>query len=318
MAIPSGLKEMMSPFVFNAARRPLGALMLLWPALLVAPALRAQGGPPTPAEQAAIDPAMEGVGVTQKLNATLPQDLRFVDDTGVGVTLRHYFQNGRRPVILTLNYYKCPLLCGLMLNGLLDALKQINLEPGRDFEVVTISFDPLEDWDLARAKKASYVREYGRSSAAAGWHFLVGERDAIRALTDAVGFSYKWNAETEQWMHPATLILCMPDGRVSRYLGGVMFDPRTLRLSLVEASQGHVGTLFDQVFLTCFHYVDDHGKYSANVRNLMRIGGLLTVLILAATIVSMRSSERRRRSLAAAHAEVSPGASGQIDRSPRG
>lgn len=237
---------------------------------------------------------MEGVGVTEQLGAQLPLDLEFVDESGRPVRLGDYF-DGRRPVILTLNYYNCPLLCGLLLNGMLEAIKPLTWTPGQEYQLVTLSFDPLEGPQLARAKKQNYINEYGRSDAANGWHFLTGKREPIKALTAAVGFSYRWDEAQQQWMHPATLIICTPDGKVSKYLGGVTFDPRTIRLSLVEASEGKVGTLFDQIFLTCYHYDANAGRYVGSAVAFMRLGGGLTLAALAVTLVVVWRIDAARR-----------------------
>ncbi len=236
----------------------------------------------------------EGVRVEQKLNAPLPLDCQFVDDRGAVVRLGDYFGKGK-PVVLTLNYYGCPMLCGLQLNGLVEALKKMELIPGRDFELLTISFDPLEQPRLAAAKKANYIRALGKPAAARGWHFLTGRKDQIRKLTEAVGFYYRWDEASQEWKHRATTIICTPEGRISRYLGGVAFEPKTLRLSLVEASDGKVGSLWDQVFLTCFHFSIQDGKYTANVLAIMRLGGTLTLLMLGTTILVLWRRELRRR-----------------------
>ncbi len=242
----------------------------------------------------------KGVRVEQKLQTRLPLDCRFVDDRGVPVKLSDYFGKGK-PVVLTLNYYGCPMLCGLQLNGLVDVLKKMRLTPGKDFELVTLSFDPLEKPRLARAKKANYIRALGKPGAASGWHFLTGSKDQIRRLTEAVGFYYRWDEKLGEWKHKATTIICTPDGRISRYLGGVAFHPKTLRLSLVEASDGKIGSLWDQAFLTCFHFSVQDGKYTANVMAIMRLGGTLTLLMLGVTILVLwRREVRRRRRLAAA------------------
>jgi protein SCO1/2 len=234
------------------------------------------------------------VRIDEQLDAQLPLDLEFYDEDGRTVRLRDYF-DGRRPVVLTLNYYRCPMLCGLMLNGMLDALKKIPLDPDEDFQIVTLSFDPLEQPALAKAKKRSYVNEYGRSSAERGWHFLTGERDPIKSLTAAAGFHYRWVEERQEWAHKASLIICTPDGRISRYIGGVMFDPSTVRLSLIEASDGKIGSFFDQVFLSCFHYVSDDGKYTASAIGLMRIGGVVTLIFLGTVLLTLWIRDAHRR-----------------------
>lgn len=237
---------------------------------------------------------LEGVGVTEHLNAQLPLDLDFVDESGRPVKLGSYF-DGRRPVILTLNYYRCPMLCTLQLNGLIDGLRRMDWTPGEQFEIVTVSFDPAETPSLAKAKKDNYLGEYGRPSAAKGWHFLTGKQKSIKTLTETVGFGYKWNADRGQWIHIAALYACTPDGRVSRYLYGVMFEPGTLRFSLIEASEGKVGSTLDQIILYCYHYDSATGKYSLGAMSVMRIGGGLTLLALAAILGTLWRREARRR-----------------------
>ncbi len=277
------------------------------PGILGAALLAAAAGAQERADR--LPPELEGVGITERLGVQLPLDLEFTDESGAEVRLGKYF-GGRRPVILTLNYYACPTLCGVQLNGLLDALRQLDWLPGREFEIITLSFDPLETHLLARAKKRAYIEEYGRREAERGWHFLTGRKAAIRALTEAVGFRYKWNPQQEQWAHSAALILCTPEGVVSRYLGGVYYEPKTLRLSLVEASQGRIGTLWDQIFLTCFHYVSSEGRYVPAAMAIMRLGGIATVLILAVGIGLLwrREVGRRRAALARAAGGTAPGA----------
>lgn len=278
----------------NRPDRLLAALALSLTGWLTASPAPAQYNPGTPRE-------LEHIGVTEKLGAPLPLELEFVDDRGRTVRLADYF-DGRRPVILTLNYYRCPMLCGLLLNGLLDAIKPLDWTPGGKFQIVTLSFDPLEGPQLARAKKQTYINELGRADAAGGWHFLTGQREAIRRLTEAVGFSYAWNEKQQEWAHPATLIFCTPDGKVARYLGGVMFEPGTVRMALLEASQGRIGSLFDQVFMTCFHYDADAGRYTASAVGLMRLGGGLTLAVLAVTLaVLWRMDVARKRRVPAAN-----------------
>jgi protein SCO1/2 len=236
-------------------------------------------GTSAPAQVATDEPEeLKGVGVDEKLDAQVPLDLAFTDSEGRAVRLGDYFR-GEQPVMITLNYYSCPMLCTVQLNDIVTALKEVSLEPAKDFELVTISFDPLEGPSLAKSKKRNYVSEYGRVSAAKGWHFLTGKQDPILALCRAVGFKFKWNPDQQQWAHPATAIICTPDGRISRYLG-LPYEPKTLRLSLVEASEGKIGTLFDKVFLTCFHYVGGQGQYTADVMGIMRLGGAAIVVIL--------------------------------------
>jgi protein SCO1/2 len=254
---------------------------------LTAAAARAQPSDATP-------PAMEGVGIDEQLNAALPLDAVFHDETGKALPLSELF-TGSRPVILTLNYFQCPMLCGLQLDGLIDALKALNWTPGRQFDLLTVSFDPLEDSRLGRLEKQQYLSKLEQPGIGAGWRFLTGSKENIKRLTSAVGFRYRWNDETNQWAHPSALILCTPDGRISRYLGGVAYDPQTLRLSLVEASQGRIGSLFDQVFLTCFHYDSVAGKYAPMATGMMRAGGVITLVLLGLLLAVLWRRERRRR-----------------------
>ncbi|OYV92863.1 MAG: hypothetical protein B7Z68_09530 [Acidobacteria bacterium 21-70-11] len=223
--------------------------------------------------------ALEGVGITEHLGARIPLGLEFTAEDGTPVLLSRYF-DGKRPVILTLNYYRCPMLCGLMLNGLVDGLKGLSWTPGKQFEVVTLSFDPLETHTLAMLKKESFISELGRPAAAAGWHFLTGSQANIKALTDAVGFSYRYDEKLQQYAHPTGIFLLAPDGRITRVLYGVTFPPRTLKLALTEAGEGKVGSAGDQILLYCFHYDSNAGRYVLAANNLMRLGGVATVLVV--------------------------------------
>jgi len=249
----------------------------LLPLLIAAPAA-AQRSEPLPKE-------LEGVGITEVPGARIPQGLAFLDEDGKTVHLSDYFASGR-PVILTLNYYRCPMLCGLMLNGLLDGLKELKWSPGREFEIVTVSFNPLETPTLARLKKQSYMEELGRPEAVGGWHFLVGQPDAIKALTDAVGFHYRYNEERKEYAHAAGLFVATPDGRVARYLYGVVYEGRTLRLALTEAAEGKIGSSTDQFLLYCFHYDAKEGRYVIAATKIMRLGGGATALILGLWLVT--------------------------------
>ncbi len=277
-----------------ALRTCLLLVALLTPAVpVVGQVGRAPSGEPAANPIPETPPELEGITVVQKLDAQLPLETVFTDSTGRQVRLGDLFEEGR-PVILTMNYYRCPMLCGLLLNGMVDALKEIDLDPGRDFTLVTVSFDPLEKPSIAKPKKKNYVTEYGHPNAAAGWHFLTGSPESIRALASATGFRFRWNEARQEWAHPSTLILCTPEGRISRYLGGVFFEPKVLRLSLIEASDGKIGTLFDQVFLSCFQWHPEKG-YTAQMMTIMRLGGGLTVAGLAITILILRQFESWRR-----------------------
>ncbi len=226
---------------------------------------------------------LEGVGITEKLDAQIPLELEFQDERDQTVQLKQYFI-GDRPVLLILAYYRCPMLCTLVINGAVEALKEIPLEPGEGYEIVTVSIDPLETPNLAQFKKQNYIKEFGKPEAAAHWHFLTGKEKNIKQLADAVGFGYKYNEDREEYAHPAVITICTPDGRVSRYLYGIQFEPQTMRLSFVEASEGKIGSTLDQVLLYCFHYDAEAGRYAPVAMNIMRIAGGGTVIILGIAI----------------------------------
>ncbi len=249
----------------------------------------AQRGEPLPTE-------LEGVGITEHLDAQVPLDIAFDDETGKQVTLGSYFVKDR-PVILTLNYFTCPMLCTLILNGMTDAMKEIPWSPGRQFEIVTVSFDPTETPTLARLKKKSYLEAYGRPDAGVGWHFLTGEEESIRALTDAVGFKYRWDDTEKQFAHAAAIFILTPDGHISRYLYGVQFEPKDLRMALLEASSGKIGSPMDQVLMYCYHYDASSGRYSIAAQQIMKIGGILTVLVLGGWLIGfwLREKSHGRR-----------------------
>jgi protein SCO1/2 len=227
--------------------------------------------------------ALRGVGIDQHLNEQVPLDLSFRDDAGETVKLGDYF--GKKPVILALVYYECPMLCTLTLNGLVGALKAISFDPGKQFEVVVVSFNPEETPKLAAAKKASYLGRYGRPGTEQGWHFLTGDATSIHRLAEAVGFHYRYLPEQKQYAHATGITLLTPQGKVSRYFFGVDFSPRDLRLGLVEASNDKIGNPVDQVILYCYHYDPATGTYSAVAMNIVRLGGAVTVLLLGAFMV---------------------------------
>ena len=236
----------------------------------------------------------KGVGIDPQLGAYVPLDLTFYDEDGQSVALRTFF-DGRRPVLLTLVYYDCPMLCNLVLDGLEKALRQMSWTPGDQFEVVTISFNHREAPELARREKAHYLEMLGKPAAAAGWHFLTGDSTTIRKLTDAVGFRFRWVPEKKQFAHPAALIFLSGEGKISRYLYGLEHDPGDVRKALVEASEGKVGTVVDQVLLYCFQYDPNENSYVANAFNIMRLGGAVTVVLLGITLFVFWRRERRRQ-----------------------
>ena len=228
-------------------------------------------------------PYLQNVGIEQKLDGRVPPDLAFVDDTGRSVKLGDYFS--KKPLILNLVYYTCPMLCGEELSGLSASMKMIKFDVGKEFEVVTVSFNPKETPEMAAAKKKEFVRRYGRAGAESGWHFLTGSPDSINALTKAVGFQYQYDPRNNQYAHATAIMVLTPEGRISRYFYGVDFPPKDLRMGLVEASSGKIGNPVDQVLLYCYHYDPATGKYGAVVSNILKIGGALTILILGGMIL---------------------------------
>ncbi|MGC2542227.1 MAG: SCO family protein, partial [Candidatus Sulfotelmatobacter sp.] len=227
-------------------------------------------------------PRLENVGIEQHLNAQVPPDLAFRDETGKTVKLGEYF--GRKPIILNLVYFNCTMLCGEALAGLASAMRLVKFDVGNEFDVVTVSFDPRETPDMAAAKKIDYVKRYGRANAAAGWHFLTGPPDSINALTKTVGFQYQYDAKSNQFAHATAIMVLTPEGRISRYFYGVDFPPKDLRLGLVEASQGKIGNAVDAVLLYCYHYNPETGKYGAMVANILRVAAAATILLIGGMI----------------------------------
>ncbi|MDX2438085.1 MAG: SCO family protein [Acidobacteriota bacterium] len=238
--------------------------------------------------------ALEDVGVTEHLDAKLPLDLEFRDENGVPVRLGDFF-DGDRPVILTLNYYRCPMLCGLMLNGVVDGLEAMEWSPGDEFEIVTVSINPLETPELATAKKQNYLKRLDQPSIAGGWHFLTGRELEIKRLAETVGFSYSYDPETQEYAHAAAIMVCTPDGRVARYLYGIEYPAKRLKFALLEAAEGAVGSTLDQLILYCYHYDPTNRRYSPVAMNIMRVGGGATALILGISLGVFWIREWRRK-----------------------
>lgn len=227
------------------------------------------------------------IGIDQKLNAPIPMNLLFRDESGTDVRIGEFFHG--KPVILSLVYYECPMLCSMTLNGLVKSLRPLTFTIGKEFEVVTVSFDPSEKPDLAAAKKSVYVQDYGRPGAGSGWHFLTGSADSIHRLTEAVGYRYQWDEYTKQWAHVSAILVLTPEGKVSQYLYGIEFSARDVRLSLIQASQNKIGTLVDRVLLYCYHYNPETGRYGLVIMNMVRMASLATVAALALFIaISVR------------------------------
>src|SRR5579862_277451 len=262
-----------------------------------------QPGQPAPAQPSAMrDPnsrpaplpaALQGVTVDQKLNQPVPLDLVFRDEFGRSVPLSTYF-SGHKPVILAPVYYTCPMLCNMVLNGVASTLKAISLDPGKDFEIVAVSFDPRDTPEVAAAKKASYLRRYHREGTDNGWHFLTGDETSIQALTSAVGFKYTFDKASGQFAHASAIMILTPQGKLSRYFYGVEYAPRDVRLGLVEASQNKIGNPVDQILLFCYHYDPATGKYGAMAINMMRFAGATFVLICGTFLFAAWRRDWRR------------------------
>lgn len=243
------------------------------------------------AQQFGLPAMVKGVGIDQNLNAQVPPDLTFRDETGRTVQLGEYFH--QKPVVLALVYYECPMLCDMVLNGLTHSMEQITLNLGKDFDVVTVSFNPHETWQLAAAKKGNYIEKYQRQGAVQGWHFLTGDEANIKKLADTAGFHYKYDPITKQYAHASGIMVLTPEGKISKYFYGIEYKPKDLRLGLVEASQDKIGTFADQVLLFCFHYDPSTGKYGLVIANVTRILGSATVLALAGMIFIFIRRERQ-------------------------
>jgi protein SCO1/2 len=239
-----------------------------------------------------LPPALQGVGFDQRLGEQVPLDLPFTDEQGRSVTLGDYFDS--KPVILVLAYYQCPRLCTMVLNGLVQGMLEMPFNVGQEFEVVTVSFDPREDWRLAASKKQSYLARYGRTGAAAGWHFLTGEQSAIDRLTQAVGFRYRFDPAQQQFIHASGIMILTPSGQIARYFYDLKYSGRDLRLGLVEASNHKIGSPVDQVLLYCLHYDATIGRYSASIMNLVRASGVVTLIVIGAFVVFLRRSRTAR------------------------
>ena len=236
-----------------------------------------------PIQAAGVQPALlRDVGLDQKLGSAVPLDLTFRDEHGQSVALRQFF--GQKPVVLTLVYYQCPMLCTEVLNGLLRATKELSLEIGKDFTIVTVSIDPAERPILANVKHELYTGLYGRRGAAQGWHFLTGDEAQIKALAQAVGFRYAYDSASGQFAHPSGIMLLTPDGKLARYFYGISYPSRDLRLGLVEASQEKIGSPVDQILLFCYHYDPATGKYGLLISRVIKAAAALTVFSLGLVI----------------------------------
>ena len=236
-------------------------------------------------------PGLTSVGIDQRLNQQIPANLEFRDESGKSVRLGDYF--GREPIILNPVYYKCPMLCSEVLAGLASSLKPMAISVGRDFQVLTFSFDPRETTQDASAAKAVYLKRYGRQGAERGWHFLTGSRESIVALTKAAGFQYQYDSKTEQFAHSTAIMVLTPEGKIAQYYYGVEFPSRDLHLALVAASKNKIGTRLDQILLYCYHYDPRSGKYSLAIFRLLRLAGIATMVLLGGLLGILFRREQR-------------------------
>jgi protein SCO1/2 len=237
---------------------------------------------------------LEGVAITEHLDTTLPLDLAFTDESGRTIRLGEYF-DGERPVILNLVYYNCPMLCNLLLDGFVDGIRRVDWVPGEEYEIVTVSIDPKDTPQAATVKRDHMVGRLGRPAAKDGWHFLTGRDEEIHRLADAIGFGYRFDERKQEYMHAAAIYVATPAGKLSRYLYGVQYDPETLRLSLVEASDGKIGSPMDQILLYCFAYDHTAGRYGPVAFNIMRLGAALCMTVLGVFLGASWIAESRRR-----------------------
>jgi protein SCO1/2 len=259
------------------------SLLLGLVALFGAPVARADNSQVLP-------PLLQGIGIDQRLNEQVPLDLQFRDETGKTVVLGNYF--GKKPVILSLVYYGCPMLCTMSENGLLHSLQEVSFSVGNQFDVLTVSFDPHDTVELAAAKKAVYVGLYGRKGADRGWHFLTGDEASIEQLTRAVGFRYRYDAQAKQYVHATGIMVLTPRGKIARYFYGIYYPSRDLRLGLVEASANKIGSPVDEVLLFCCRYDPATGKYGVIISRIIQISGLVTILSLAGLIAALSRSRQ--------------------------
>jgi protein SCO1/2 len=263
----------------------LSSILVATGVALLAPRVSAESAPMTPNYFEQTPAELEGVDIVEHLDAPLPLDLEFTDDAGRVVRLAEYF-TGDKPVILTLNFYRCEMLCTLALNGLVDGMNGLEWSAGDQFRVITFSINPKETHELARAKKDAYLVPYTREGAAAGWTFHVGSEANIKTLADAVGFGFRLQSDG-QYAHAACAILCTPDGRISRYLYGLVYQPQDLRLALTEAGEGKIGSALDRFILWCHRYDPAAKGYVKSAMRVMQLGGVVTIVFMAAGLFAL-------------------------------
>jgi protein SCO1/2 len=245
-----------------------------------------------------LDPKLAAIDIEEQLGAQLPMDLKFVNSAGESVALGSYFQD-EKPVILVLAYYRCEMLCSFVLNGLSNGMRELAWQPGNEYKVLTISIDPTDSAEIAAAKQANYVQSLGKGDIAADFQFWVSpDESQVKALAKAVGFKYHYDEKINEYGHPAVIHMLTPQGSVSRYLYGFDYKENDLRLGLMDASEGKIGSIVDRFVWRCYHYDPQGKKYALAATNLMRMGGAATVVAIVALLVAMRSFERRRQQFA--------------------
>ena len=255
--------------------------------LLAASGMRAQTVPASLGQSSAVMPMqLQNVGFEPQLNTQIPLDLAFTDETGTAVQLRDYFK--QKPVVLAFVYYGCPMLCNQVEQGVVGALRMLSFTPGRDYEVIFVSFDPRESADMAAQKKLSALKHFGKPETAAGWHFLTGNQESIDRATRAANFRYAFDAKTNLFAHASGIMVLTPDGRISRYFYGVEYPGRDMRLGLVDASEGKIGNPIDHVLLFCYQYDPTSATYSASILKIVRLGGVLTIAMIVGGILVFR------------------------------
>ncbi|MGB8979035.1 MAG: SCO family protein [Terriglobales bacterium] len=266
------------------------AAMLLAGAAFAQPMSRGILSPPANVRP----PGLQHVGIQQNLNEQIPADLAFTDESGHSVRLGDYF--GKKPLILNLVYFTCPMLCGEELNGLESALRVLKFDVGNQFDVITVSFDPRDTPAAANNKKAEILKRYKRSGAEQGWHFLVGNQDSIDRIAKASGFEFEYDKQTQQFAHSTAIMVLTPQGKIAQYYYGIDYPPNDLRLALVDASQEKIGNVVDEILLYCYHYDPAKGKYSATIARILRLAGVATILCLGMLfIVLLRRGPDRRQ-----------------------
>jgi protein SCO1 len=283
---------------------PMAAALTTAAAILIAtPAAAQMTGTPTPGylsapgvDSQSMPKALREIGFDQNIDQQLPLDAQFLDEDGRTVTLGSYY--GKRPVLLAFVYYTCPMLCTQVMNAMTATISVLSLDAGKDFDLVLVSIDPRETPAQAAAKKQEFLHRYKREGAASGWHFLTGSEPEIQRVAKAAGFRYAWDEQTQQYAHPTGIIVTTTDGRLARYLFGIEYGPRDLKLALVDASQGKVGSFVDQLLLYCYHYDPMTGRYGIYVMRTLRIAGVATVLLIGTFIVVMVRREKSQQTSA--------------------